>query len=87
MVQEWSARMKPLQNDKFEDFFNASMKEGGTILASQGSYGQIEGRPLKRGFHGAIPTIKLERIEPFERHELETHSNAMRKCKKATFLV
>ena len=74
--------MECLWNDKFENHFNASMKEEGTILASQASYGQYEGKPLKRGFHGAIPTTKLERMEPLENHELATHFNAkMQKSK------
>ena len=75
--------MTPLWDDKFENHFNANMKEEGTILTSYGSYGQYEGRLLKRGFHGAIPTTKLERIEPLEKHGLETHFNAKMKCKDA----
>ena len=56
--------MEPLWHGEFGNHFNANMEEEGTILASYGSYGQYEGRPLKRGFHGAIPTTKLKRIEP-----------------------
>ena len=59
------------------------MKEEETILASYGSYGQYEGRPLKRGFHGAILTTKLERIEPLKKYELETYFDAKMKCKDA----
>ena len=59
------------------------MKRKGTILANYGSYGQNKGRPLKRGFHRAIPTTKLERIEPLTHHELEIYFNAKMKCKDA----
>ena len=62
------------------------MKDEGTIIASYGSYGQYKGRPLKRRFHGVIPTTKLERREPLENHELETCSHARMKCKDAKWI-
>ena len=71
---------------EFRKHFNASMKEGEPFQQSQGSYDQYEGRSLKRGFHGAIPTTKLKRIEPLEKYELETHFNAKMKCKDETFM-
>ena len=83
MMQEQSARMTSLGNGEFESYFNASLKDEGTILASQGSYGQYGGRPLKRGFHKAIPTTKLEIMEPLENHGLETCFYASMKCKDA----
>ena len=75
--------MQPLWNDEFENHFSASVKGKGAILASYGPYGQYEGRPLKRRLYGAIPTIKLERIESLENHGLETHFNAKMECKDA----
>ena len=36
----------------------------------------MKGRPLKKGLHGTIPTTKFKRIEPLEKHELETHFDA-----------
>ena len=72
MMQEW--------NDEFKKYFNTSIKGEGTILASQDSYGQYKERPLKRGFHRAIPITKLERIEPLKKHKLETHFDAKIKC-------
>ena len=68
--------MEPLWHGEFENHFNANMEEKGTILASYGLYGQYEGKPLKRGFHEAIPTTKLERVETLKDHELETDFNA-----------
>ena len=78
---------KPLWNDEFENHFNANMKDEGTILASYGSYGQYEERPLKRGFHGVISTTKLERIEPYERHKIEIYFNARMKCMDGTLMA
>ena len=79
MVQEW--------NDEFKKYFNTNMEEEGTILASYGSHGQYEGKPIKRGFYGAITTTKIERIEPFERHELEIYFNAMMKYMDGTLVA
>ena len=62
------------------------MKEEGTILASYGSYGQYEGRPLKRGFHGAIIITKLKRMKSLESYGFKIFYDARMECKDEIFM-